>query len=524
MGSSKLSATLEAPDALVEAGGLHCRFPRCVALAIMSGYCLEHLRVREPATWTRTLGVVGRVEPRLYTPPLRPLTRATSRGFERNDFADQFGQPDLPWQRWLNVHALELLPDDTYRFKVVIVLVARQNGKSTAKRKTTLWRMYLDGARNVLGVAQDLPQAREQWSLCQETIQESPELADEFGGVRNVNGDEKFWLANGAKYLIRAMNRKAGRGYTFFEINIDELREQRDWTAWSAVSKTIMAVINGQIWCMSNAGDDLSVVLNQLREAGLAGRDDSIGIFEWSGPEGCDLDDPCAIAQANPSLGHTITMASIRSAAATDPPDVFRTEVLCQRVETLNGAFDMGAWSDCRDSAGTLASARDRVVAGVDVAPDGQHVTLTAAAVVPDGRVRGEVVDAWESTESARFQLGDQIKRVNPAAVVWFPSGPAAALSPVIRAFDNVIEIKGAEVAAVCMGLADLIRARRVIHPGDPLLDTQAAGARRLDVGEGWRYIRLGAGHVDGMYAFAGAVHGALTLPVARPLARSQVY
>lgn len=461
--------------------------------------------------------MLGRPEPRLFTPPLRKLTRATSRGYEVAEFADAIGQPRLPHQRWLDIHAMELLPDKSYRFKVVIVLMARQNGKSTGKRVTSLWRMYMDGARNVLGVAQDLALAREQWSLCQETIQECPDLAAEWGGVRNVNGDEKFWLDNGARYLVRAMNRKAGRGYSFDEINIDELREQHDWKAWSAVSKTVMARENAQIWCMSNAGDDESVVLNQLREAALAGADQSIGIFEWSAPDGCDLDDPRAIAQANPALGHTISIQSIRSAMATDPPEVYRTEVLCQRVETLDGAIDVRSWAACRDAIGSLDSARDRIVACVDVAPDGAHVTLAAAAALPDGRVRVEIVEAWDSTEAARFELADAIKKVNPRAVAWFPGGPAAAISPVMRGVPNVVELKGTEAAAVCMGFADLVRARRIVQPGDPLLDAHVAGTKRWDIGEGWRFVRRGVGQVDAAYAAAGAVHAVLSLPAEKP-------
>src|SRR6266545_4717565 len=152
-----------------------------------------------------------------------------------------------------------------------------------------------------------------------------------------------------------------------------------------------MARDNAQLWAMSNAGDDESVVLNQLRDAALAGRDPSIGIFEWSAPEGCELDDPRAWQQANPGLGHVISEQAIHSALGTDPPEVFRTEVLCQRVAALDSAVDMGAWRACVDAQGSLQVAKDRIAACVDVAPDGAHVTLAAAAVTGDGRVRVQI-------------------------------------------------------------------------------------------------------------------------------------
>lgn len=457
----------------------------------------------------------GRTTPRLWTPPLRRLTRKTTRGFEVAEFADTAGEPLLPWQDWLVKHALELMPDGTFRFRVIVVLVARQNGKTSVKRTVSLWRLYIDGARLVLGVAQDVSLAREVWNACIDTIQATPDLAAELEYVRRVNGDEQFKLTTGGRYKIAASNRRAGRGLSVDELDFDELREQYDWDAWSALSKTTSARPNGQTWAMSNMGDDRSVVLNQLREAALSGRDPSIGLFEWSAPEGCALDDWAAIAQANPGLGYTVSEQAIRTALTTDPPEVFRTEVLCQRVVALDSAVDLGAWKACHDPALTLDALRDRVVACLDVSPDGQHVALVAAAEV-DGRVLVEPVAKWDNTEQARDGLPEVLAKVNPRAIGFFPVGPAAALAPVLRSYPNVVEIKGSAVAEACMGFADLVLARRVTHPGDPLLDAHIAGASKLHQGDGWRFVRRGAGHVDAAYAAAGAVHTALTVPLKR--------
>jgi phage terminase large subunit-like protein len=35
-----------------------------------------------------------------------------------------------PWQKWLLIHALELTPDGRYRFRKVVIIVGRQNGKT----------------------------------------------------------------------------------------------------------------------------------------------------------------------------------------------------------------------------------------------------------------------------------------------------------------------------------------------------------------------------------------------------------
>jgi hypothetical protein len=78
----------------------------------------------------------GSTEPRIYTPPLRPLTPETSLGFEVVDFAREvLGVTLYPWQEWLLIHALELREDGRYRFRRIIVLVARQNAAPTRCRR-----------------------------------------------------------------------------------------------------------------------------------------------------------------------------------------------------------------------------------------------------------------------------------------------------------------------------------------------------------------------------------------------------
>jgi len=438
------------------------------------------------------------------------------------------GEPLLPWQQWVVIHAFELLTDGSYRFRTVLILVARQNGKSQLKRIVTLWRMYMEGARRIIGIAQDVALARDQWNMCQDTIHAAPDLEEEWGRVRNVNGDEWF-EASGCRYGIKAANRRAGRGGSNDEVNIDELREQTDWKAWAAVSKTTMARHNAQTWAMSNAGDDESVVLNQLQDAGRSGSDPSLFLAEYSGEDGCELDDWDQIAQANPGLGYIIRPPAINSARSTDPPGIYRTEVLCQRVDHLDSAIDPAAWKDCADPAGTMDGLRDRIALCLDVAPDSQHATLAAAAQLGDGRIRIEIVKAWNSASEARAELPALLARVEPAALGWYPAGPAAELGPVIRPLATAAnkrpgkrqpgqlpengEITGSAVPEACQGLAGLALGRRIIHPADPLLDAHTGGAQKLNAGDGWRFVRRGGGHVDAAYAAAGAVQIALTMP-----------
>jgi hypothetical protein len=460
--------------------------------------------------------LLGRREPRLYSPPLRKLTRRTTAGYEAIQFAqDVLGVELVPWQRWWLLHALELHPSGGFRYRTVLTLVGRQSGKTHLLKILALYFMYVRGVRLVLGSAQSLDIARESWAGAVAMAQGEPELAAEIppNGVRHANGEQCLTLTSGARYRITASTRSAGRGLSVDLLILDELREHADWGPWAALSKTTMARPDALTVAISNAGDDRSIVLNHLRESALAGRDETIGLFEWSAPQGCDLDDPKAWAQANPGLGYVIPERVIRSNLATDPPAIFRTECLCQKVDTLDQAIDLAAWRDCADPSGTLDRARDRVAACIDVAPDGAHVTLTTAATLDDGRVRVDPAAAWNSTDAARYELPGLLDAIQPRVLAWYPSGPAAALAAVLRGRDGAMELKGAAVTEACQGFADLVAARQIVHPGDPLQDAHVAGAQRYPVGDGWRFVRRGAGHVDAAYAAAGAAHAALTVP-----------
>ncbi|MDK8753959.1 MAG: hypothetical protein QP825_08835, partial [Actinomycetaceae bacterium UMB8039A] len=132
----------------------------------------------------------GKTQPRIWTKPLRKLTAETSRGFEVIDFAREVLKIELyPWQQWLLIHALEILEDGAYRFRQVIVLVARQNGKSLLASVLAAWWLYVDSRRfaarvppvtfKIIGTAQNLDIAREVWSSVRAWSNYEPESIEE---------------------------------------------------------------------------------------------------------------------------------------------------------------------------------------------------------------------------------------------------------------------------------------------------------------------------------------------------------
>lgn len=480
----------------------------------------------DAASSTRSGKLVGRETPRLLTEPLRPLTQRTTLGYECIEFATEILGIDLmPWQKYWLLHALEVDNNGDFRYRQIVTLVGRQSGKTTLLKVVALWMMYMGRVKMVLSAAQSLDIAREAWQGAVDMAQGDPELRAEIAGIRRTNGEQEMRLDNNARYKISAATRDAGRGLSVDLLLLDELRAQRTWDAWGALANTVMARPNALTLCFSNAGDDTSVVLNHLRSVALSGTDQRLGLLEWSAPDGCDLDDREGWAQGSPGLGYTITESAVASQMASSPPNTFRTELLCQRVDVLDSALDIGGWKAGRDATLTLTSLRDRTVACFDASPDGTHATLVAAAADDDGRVRAKVVGSWATIDLARRDLPDLLSQLGPVAVAWYPGGPANALAPELKggAFASrlgdvpPVELRGAEAVASCMTLAELVSSRRLLHPGDPLLDAQAAGASKLPQGDGFRFMRRGPGHVDSVYALAGACYLALAHAVAEP-------
>jgi len=452
----------------------------------------------------------GVEEPRVFTPPLRELTPVTSKGFACIDFAESILEISLyPWQKWLLIHALELLDDGTFRFRTVLLLVARQNGKSTLMLVLALWRMYADAAPLVIGTAQNLDIAEELWTSAYELAESIPELAEMVEHVDKTNGKKALRLTTGERYKVAAASRRGGRGLTGDLVLLDELREHQTWDAWSAVTKTTMARARAQVWGASNAGDRSSIVLAHLRMLGhlavgdpdgLNGSDraadvvdDSLGLFEYSAAAGRDVWDRDGWAEANPSLGWSaLSERAIGSAAGTDPEKEFRTEVLCQWVDKLReGVLPAGVWES------NLVGVDHVVVSRPVVSVDARTGMRQSFAVVVAG-----ASDGFDLVDVARYEMGADVKwaaehivsetvgvleRLGLSEVVVDKFGDNANLIPLFdEAGISVRQLDTLDMRRGAMGFTDALINGRVKHKGQEPLNVAVLGAEKRTSGEGF--------------------------------------
>lgn len=480
--------------------------------------------------------LLGKETPRIFTPPLRELTPETTDGFSVIDFAETVLKVRLlPWQKWLLIHMLELREDGRYRFRIIVVLVARQNGKSTVSQVLALWWLFVAGRQEVLGTAQDLDTAEDVWLGAVELAQEVPALNAEIKTVRQVNGKKALILLGGEKYRVKAANRRAGRGLSGEGIMLDELREHQDWHAWSAITKTTMARPNAQIVCLSNAGDSTSVVLWSLRKRAHAALGDPDGIVaaeealkrgvefdedadeqpvdvdplaalgaddlflaEWSSTPGCSVYDRDEWAQSNPSLNHTefgdVVTEETMASAARDPEHVFRPENLCQWITgSVQSVFPGASWAETTDVESRIVGP---VVACIDMSATRQWTFVAFAGHRLDGKVHVEIVARRGGDEWVKDWLAARAGRITAVTGQW----NGAPISATIRGleFDHlrpasdplyfpipVLRWEGSELGAGFGLIHDGIRDGKVWHLPQPVLDIAAAFARTRRSGDG---------------------------------------
>ena len=353
----------------------------------------------------------GITEPRIYTPPLRDLTPDTSLGFAAVEYAKSILNKTLmPWQEWSLIHCLEIIGELDgnwkFRFRTVLFLVSRQNGKTVLSEILASFFQNVLQVQSVFGTSLSLDKAEEVWEAVIRDQESNRDLMSEIDRVSRTNGGKRLILKGGRSYKVGAPTRRAGRGDSNDLVMLDEVREMRDFEVWSAAVASTIAKPNGIVVCFSNAGDPDSVVLRQLRataiehitgekaaDFGGSVDADTLGLFEWSAPDGAATDDMDALAQANPALGYGyLTERALLSNRQTFPENKLRSECMCQQVETiLPQPFPDGAWAAGVDESSTI-SPESAIWFGIDMSQDRRWTTIAACGMRNDGNYHIEVV------------------------------------------------------------------------------------------------------------------------------------
>lgn len=440
----------------------------------------------------------------------------------------------LEWQQTtLNV-GMEVLPSGLFRSQTVTWVVARQNGKTRGvmvpRIAAQLFLLPKQQARrgqrmaSVLHTAADRAVPRSHFEELAELITGVPELSREVKRLRLANGQEELTLRNGKSYRILAPTAQAFRGWTCELLCWDEIREQRDTDAFSAALYTQRAVPNPQMWGTSNAGDPDSTILNRLRDRGRAAAadpdsDPGMTYLEWSADDAKAITDTSGWEQANPSLGYILRPSALVEELQLDDPDRFRTEALCQWVDsTTRLAVPPDRWRACAEGVPEREDSAATWLA-VDIDPEQTRGVLVAVAW-HSGRLVAELLESWDtgapvSEQAVADRVLDWWRALRARGVAFDPytsKGVADRLRVRVPK-EQLHGISGVDWYTACGQLWDVVQALTLWHADDPRLSGDVLAAARREVGDGaWSMSRKHSQQsIPGATALARAVHLAVT-------------
>ena len=435
-------------------------------------------------------GFKGVTEPRIWTKsPDLP-----SYGIQFIEFCESIGFKLLPWQQFLAHEICKVNEDDKWYFKEVGVIISRQNGKSTFMQLMILWRMYALEQKLQVHTAHKLTTSSEIFWKIDNAIQENASLIERFGKKYESKGSQEIKLKTGERYLVRA-NNSASRGIAAPDtVYMDEVREFHDDEVWSSLRYTQMATPNPQTLIFSNAGDQHSIILNRLRERGLAaasGADDKIGWFEWSAEPGCDIRDKNAWMQANPSAGYTISLDNLE-AAMSDEESIVRTELLCQWVSVVNPAISPTNWTASADKNLKLDREQQTWFA-IDLSPDRKAGALIA------GQQKGELINVvllrtWTNpinldAKQIANDIADEVRKYQIETVAYSRQTSAAIAALLAPAGISTTPIDGALYGQACDEMLSAITSDRLRHPDNDEFNRQVLSAVKLPFKDGGWYL-----------------------------------
>lgn len=391
----------------------------------------------------------GVTQPRIAPPlPMKSLVD------ELTETARTIGITLMPHQVLAGRYLTALGPEG-WLFREVCIVMARQNGKT----ELLLPRIVMDlrAGKRILHTAHRMRLARKIF------LRAAHALAKEASSIRYAQGQEEIFMPNGGSYVIVAAQRGA-RGESADTLIVDELREFEDFDVMAATGPTLAASPDPQTIYLSNAGSDLSVVLNDLRRRGENGGDGELAYLEWSADPDRRIDDRYGWGQANPAIGHLNGMARNLEDAFTkyvnSDPATFQTENLCQWVASMQPKLvSEVAWQQCQGEVSTP----ERPAIAFHMDPSGKRASAAMSWTMADGRVAlVELIEAQGDPIDVD-RLGPELKELalrHRAKQIGFDSWTDAALA---RYIPRAQALDGKDYSSASRNFSDLVSSGRLV-------------------------------------------------------------
>ena len=425
----------------------------------------------------------------------------------------------MPWQQLVADVAGERLPSGLPAYREIRVTVPRQSGKTTLLLAGMVERaLAYPEPQRIVYTAQDRNAAREKWDEHVEQLDRTP--LRRLYRIRRSNGSEGIRWRNGSVHGITAAGETSGHGKTLDLPIVDEAFAQTDERLMQAFRPAMMTRPAAQLWIVSTAGTESSTFLRERVDDGRArveaGSREGVAYFEWSAPDDAPVDDPATWRATMPALGRTVSEDVIRADLEAMGETEFARAYLNRWSPGGTPALPLAAWQACRDVQATISGS---IAFALDVDPEREHAAIAAAGRRADGRIAVELIDAQPGTEWITPRIVQLVGRWKPSAVALDPASPAGSLIAELalssaRLTPTLVNTRS--YGQACGAFYDDVMTARLVHRGQPALDSAVLAARRRPLGDAWAWARRG-GDISPLVAATLARWAWATAPDTRP-------
>ena len=349
---------------------------------------------RPDASWPQVQA--GRCPPPLHGTPRTPARRTLGHRIAR--LAPLFGWRLMPWQRLVVDVVLELRPDGRFVYSTVILIVPRQNAKSTTLFLLTMNALLLVAFGKGVYSAQTGEASRnkvgDDWiPLLDPKSEKAMPFSQLVRKAPRGVGSTGVELLNGSKLIITSSAESAGHGGTNDVVVLDEAWSDKGSSAREvALGPTTLVPPMAQTYIASIAGDWESTWLEDKAKLGrqiVAGDDATrgpIAFFEWAAPADEERWRSMRVAAlSNPGYGRTILPHKLRA-------EQTRMGELDYRRQNL------GQWTEGDDEGGVTTEMWRRVAV-----PEVRLAGYVALGIDAGGTGEEGVVVAVDEAGSVRL-------------------------------------------------------------------------------------------------------------------------
>lgn len=468
-------------------------------------------------TSSQTAAAVDNQKPRLHSCP----AYFSSLGQDAIDLASHAGLDLDPWQQYVLEESLGERANGKWASFEIGLIVPRQNGKGAVIEARQLAAMFLTRDPMIIYSAHQFKTAKQMYRRIRDLCKQTPELDKLVKGRYRQSNEETGIELDWGRMQFFARSNGSGRGFTGDTMFFDEAYNL-DPELIADMLPTLAAVPNAQIWYVSSAGMESSEQLAKIRRRGIAG-EDRLAYFEWSAPEGADLDDEQVWFEANPGLDIRLDRDFVRSVERNgmDDEKFARERLGIWHDPAAETVIDPKVWAKLA-SDGAEADDALPVVFAVDVPYDRSGVSIAVCgSEVSTGLPLVEALPRDSNGISWGVdKLAELHEKWSPAAIMLDAGGPAGALiAPLAEKGIEVVPLSTRELAQAFGVFFDRVSEGRMVHRGQPGLNAalSAAGKRTAGVDGAFMWQRKNSQDVTPVIAATLALYGWASQSVREP-------